>query len=82
MWFLLDRRIIRRSKRNHIHIPKTICTHSNFQFGCLSWYSPSRDSYRRRLTPEPVFLTLFLILGIFTTEGVKKISNNNTNNNN
>ena len=27
-------------------------------FGCLSWYSPSRDSYRR-LTPEPVFNFVF-----------------------
>ena len=35
----------RRSKRNHIPIAKTICTYQNFQFGCLSWYSPSRDSY-------------------------------------
>ena len=43
----------------------------NFQFGCLSWYSPSRDSYRR-LSPEPV-LTLFLTLGIFTTEGDKTV---------
>ena len=28
--------------------------HPNFQCGCLSWFSPSRDSYRR-LTPELVF---------------------------
>ena len=47
-------------------------THSNFQFGCLSWYSPSpsRDSYRR-LTPEPVFNFLFNPLDLYY-RGCKK----------
>ena len=78
------------SKRNHIPIPKTICTHPNFQFGCLSWYSPSRDSYRR-LTPEPIFNFVFNPRDLYKGEFLKKIiknnnnikkNNNNSNNNN
>ena len=36
----------------------------NVQFGCLSCYSPSRDSYRR-LTPEPVFNFVFNPLDLY-----------------
>ena len=67
--------IKKKISNNHIPIPKSICTYHNFQFGCLSWYSPSQDSYRR-LTPEPAS-NFVLTLGIFTTAVAKKINNNN-----
>ena len=67
--------IIIYNKRNHIPIPKTICTHPHFQYGCLSWFSPSRDSYRR-LTPEPVFNFVFNPRDLYYR--VCKKNNNNT----
>ena len=57
--------------------PKTISTHQNFQCGCISWFSPSRDSYRR-LTLEPVFNFVLNALDLYS-RGCKKNNNNNNN---
>ena len=67
------------SKKNHILIPKTICTNQNFQCGCLSWYSPFRDSYQR-LTPEPVFNCVFNPRDLYY-RGCTHTNNNNYYNN-